>query len=399
MLFAPWYYGHHPTYLGYLIRYWQQQKLRGKLSIVVMPTFLTAHQDVVDLAKTESQTIKFVPMTAQEQARLESTRPNVLKAFVQYRLIVRYIRKLQATQCLLMHFDSCQIPLVLGLPLPCPVSGVYFTPTLHYTQFPNYSPTRKERRQNLKQRIFISCFLAHPQSKTLFCLDPFAVEFIKHQFHKATQVVHLPDPVEVVSASKNAVSELKKELGIESNRKVLLAFGILADARKGTRQLLEALQQLKPELGQKICILLVGEPFSKGQATIESWLAPVRSLLQVQVITQFGYIPESDVPLYFQLADFVMAPYQRHAGMSGIILLAAGAKKPILSSNYGLMGEVVKHYSLGIAVDTTITAEIAAGLTRLLNESSRDFCSEKKMEAFVACNSPEKFANTIFQHI
>lgn len=400
MLFAPWYYGHHPSYLGHLVRYWQQQRLQGRLSIVVMPTFLRVHQDLVELAEqSKPQTVNFVPLSEREQIWLESTRPNLVKAFVQYKLIVRYIRKLQATQCLLMHFDSCQIPLVLGLPSPCPISGIYFTPTLHYREFLNYSPNGKERRQHLKQRLFLSRLFAHPQFKTLFCLDPMAVSFIARHFKQDAGVVHLPDPVAMPSSSENTASQLKTQLGIESDRKVLLAFGILADARKGTRQLLEALQQLKPEFCRKICVLLVGEPFPEGQATIQSWLEPVRKSLRVQVITQFGYVPESDVPRYFELSDFVMAPYQKHPGMSGIVLLAAAAKKPILSSNYGLMGELVKQYGLGIGVDTTNPSGIAKGLTRLLSKPSADLYNVEGMKTFVELNSPRKFASTIFQNI
>jgi glycosyltransferase involved in cell wall biosynthesis len=400
MLFAPWYYGHHPTYLGHLIRYWKEQRLPGRLSIVVMPTFLAKHEDVVSLAsEQECQTVEFFPITKEEEIQLASVRPNFLKAFVQYQLIVRYARKLGATQGLLMHFDSCQIPIVLGLPLPCPFSAIYFRPTLHYQQFSNYLPNGKERRQHLQERVFLSRIFAHKQFRTLFCLDPVAVDFIDREFSGSTKVVHMPDPVEKMFPAEDAVCDLNLKLGIEPNRKVILAFGILAGERKGTRQFLEALSLLKSELCQEICILLVGEPFPEGQATLESWLTNVRQSLPVQVITQFGYVPESDVPLYFQLSDFVIAPYQKHAGMSGILLLAAAAKKPILSSNYGLMGELVQKYGLGIAVDTTIVSEISRGLTRLLSEPFTNSYSFAGMKTFTELNSPQKFASAIFQNI
>jgi glycosyltransferase involved in cell wall biosynthesis len=400
ILFAPWYYGHHPTYLGHLIRYWRQQRLLDTLSIVVMPTFLLEHEDVVALATEQRcQNVKFIAMTKAEQIRLESVRPSFVKAFVQYQLMVRYAHQLQATQGLLMHFDSCQLPLVLGLRLPCPFSAIYFRPTLHYTQFSNYTPTGKERRQHLQERVFLSRIFAHPQFRTLFCLDPVAVEFINQEFSGTTKIIHLPDPVERIFPPTSAVRNLKLKLGIEPERKVLLAFGTLADERKGIRQFLEALHLIEPKLWEKICILLVGEPFLGGQATVESWLAPVRQSLPVQVITQFGYVSESEIPLYFQLSDVVITPYQKPAGMSGIVLLAAAAKKPILSSNYGLMGELVKQYSLGIGVDTTILSEIARGLTRLLSEPLTDLCNVEKMKIFTELNSPQKFASTIFQNI
>jgi glycosyltransferase involved in cell wall biosynthesis len=400
MLFAPWYYGHHPTYLAHLIRYWGEQQLSGRLSIVVMPTFLTKHQDVVNLvSERESQKIEFVPIAPEEEKRLASVRPNFLKAFVQYHLIVRYARKLGATQGLLMHLDSCLIPIVLGLPLPCPFSAIYFRPTLHYNQFSNYSPTGKERRQHLQEWIFLSRIFARKQFKTLFCLDPVAVDFIDREFSGLAKVVYMPDPVEKMFPNEDAFRALDRKLGIEPNRTVILAFGLLAGERKGTRQFLESLFLLNPELCQKICILLVGEPFPEGQAILESWLTKVRKSLPVQVITKFGYVPESDVTLYFKRSDFVIAPYQKHAGMSGIVLLAAAAQKPILSSNYGLMGELVKKYGLGITVDTTIVSEISKGLTDLLNEPLTNSYSLEGMKTFTEQNSPQKFASAIFQNI
>lgn len=399
MVFSPWYYGHHPSYLRHLIRYWSQQQWLGELSIIVMPTFLKEHEDVVALTGAGGcSTVRFIPMTVEEQLRLESTRFNVAKAFVQYQLIRHYARILRATHVLLMHFDSCQIPLVLGLRLPCPFSAVYFRPALHCNHFSHYKATTKERRQQLREQIFLSRLFAHPQFKTLFCLDPRAVDFINQRFCGRGKAVHLPDPVEAIVPTSQDVEALRLKLGIEPGRQIFLAFGLLADGRKGTRQFLESLPLLKPELWQKICVLLVGEPFPAGQATVEEWLTPIRQLLPVQIVTQFGYVPEPDVPLYFQLANSVIAPYQQPAGTSGIVLLAAAAQKPILSSNYGLMGQLVKQYGLGLAVDTTIPGEIAKSLTRLLQEPSKQICSYEGMQSYAALNSPENFAGTVFQH-
>lgn len=399
MLFSPWYYGHHATYLRHLIQYWSQQQLPGKLSIVVMPTFLKQHPDVSDLAAAASQTVHIVPMAEEEQIWLESARSSVANAMVQYQLIVRYAKKLQPTQGLLTHFDSCQVPLVLGLKLPCPFSGIYFRPTFHYTSFANYTPTWKERIQHLRERLFLSRLLAHPQFRTLFCLDPLAIDPINKQAHKQARAAHLPDPIEFKLPSESEVHTLRNQLGIEPGRRVFLAFGTLAEGRKGTQQLLESLQLLEPDLCQKLCLLLVGEPFPDRQKLLETWLAPVRQTLPVQVVTRFGYVPESEVALYFRVADAVLAPYQKHAGMSGILLQAANAERPVLSSSYGLMGELVNQYGLGVAVDTTVPGEIAKGISKLLSEPLENLCDADRMRTLVETNSTERFASAIFQHL
>lgn len=399
MLFSPWYFGHHATYLRHLIHYWSQQNLPGRLSIVVMPTFLEKHSDVVAFASEKSQTVRFIAIAEAEQVWLESARSTVANAMVQYKLIVRYAEQLQATQGLLTHFDSCQLPLVLGLKLPCPFSGIYFRPTFHYANFADYTPTWKERIQHLRERLFLSRLLAHPQFKTLFCLDPLAIDPINQWSHKQAKAAYLPDPVERSVNTNSDLGLLKQQLGIELDRKVFLVFGTLADARKGTRQLLEALNLLEPKLCRKVCILLVGEPTEGGQATIKEWMSSVDETLAVQIVTRFGYVAETEVSQYFCLADAVMAPYQKPAGMSGILLLAAVAQKPILSSSYGLIGELVRQYGLGVAVDTTVPSEIAKGLNQLLSQPFEKLCNRDRMRTLAEMNSTEQFASTIFQHL
>ncbi|MGC8712676.1 MAG: glycosyltransferase family 4 protein [Leptodesmis sp.] len=396
MLFAPWYYGHHATYLGHLIRYWQQHNLPGRLSIVVMPTFLEKHPDVVAIANACPNS-RFVAMTAEEQVWLESAKSPVGNAMVQYQLLVRYATRLGATQGLLTHLDSIQVPLVLGKKLPCPFSGIYFRPTFHYTSFANYMPTRKERIQHLKERLFLFRLLTHPQFKSLFCLDPLAIAPINQRDPKQTKAVYLPDPIEFHCPPKDAVMNFRQQLGIEPERRAFLMFGSLAEGRKGTQQLLESVFLLEPDLCQKLCLVLVGEAFPDRQRLLETWLEPIRQSLPVQIVTRFGYVPEADVPLYFQVADGILAPYLRHAGMSGILLQAASAGKPVLSSSYGLMGELVQQYELGVAVDTTVPHELAQGLSRLLSQPFEQLCNVEQMRTLAKTNSPEQFAGTIFQ--
>jgi len=85
--------------------------------------------------------------------------------------------------------------------------------------------------------------------------------------------------------------------------------------------------------------------------------------------------------------------------MSGILLLAAATQKPVLSSDYGLMGELVHHYCLGLAVDSTQPQKISEGLIKLLTEPLEEIIDRNLMKQFAEQNSIEKFGATIFQSI
>jgi len=394
--------GHHPAYIQHLLRYWCEQELPGKLDIVVLPKFMQQHSDVVDIAFSCSQkNINFVAITSEEETVLKSRNSSLnraFRAFQEWHLLCKYAASLEVDQGLIMYFDTCELPLALGSRLPCPFSSIYFRPTFHYYDFANYMPSRKERLQQWREKFSMSRILHHPQMQTLFCLDPFVTKHID-KFHSKVRAVHLPDPVQISSGSEFNLEKLRESLGIDPDKQVFLLFGSLTDRRKGIHQLLEAISILPATLCQKLCLVLAGEADPIERVPLESQIAAVCQTQPVQIIGHYEFIPEPDVNAYFQLADVVLTPYQRHVGMSGILLLAAAAQKPVLSSNYGLMGEIVQRYSLGLTVDSTVPGEIAKGLTRLLLESPKELCDYTKMNKFVEQNSAEEFARVIFKYI
>jgi glycosyltransferase involved in cell wall biosynthesis len=391
--------GHHPNYIQQLIHYWQHQKLAGTLTIVVSPKFLEEHADVVDRATSVGQkTVHFVAISTEEEAALKSRGSALnrfLRTFQEWQILAKYAALYQATHCLIMYFDTCQLPLAFGSKSPCPFSGIYFRPTFHYGEFANHRSSWKKRLQQWREKLLLAKVLSHSQFRTLFCLDPFAVEYLQQRGE--SRVVHLADPVQVDQVAATPPAMLRETLGIDPGRQVFLFFGALT-GRKGTHQLLDAIKKLPDNLCQKLCLLLVGEIKATEEAAVEAKIAALCQSRPVQIVRHYEFVPDSEVPGYFQLADVVLAPYQQHVGMSGILLLAAAAEKPVLSSDYGLMGEMVRQYDLGIVVDSTRSTEIANGITQLLTNQN-PVGDRAKMRFFAEQNSAEQYAKIIFQHL
>lgn len=389
--------GHHPNYIQHLIRYWSEQELSGYLDIVVSPRFLQEHADIVELAKDrDKDTIQFIAIAPEEEAALRSRKSKlnrIWRNFQEWQLLRQYTSKLKATHCIILYFDTYFLPLALGATPPCSFSGIYFRPTFHYPRFSGYVPSRWDFWQQWQEKLLLSRILSNPRLKTLFCLDPFAVKHLE-QFNGSVKAVHLPDPVEQYPDLK--LERIKEKLGIDRDRQVFLLFGALNE-RKGIYQLLEAILQLSPQLCQKLCLLMVGE--SSVAPQLETEIAAVCQAKPVQIIRRYEFIAEQEVQAHFQLADVILAPYQRHVGMSGILLLAAAAGKPVLSSDYGLMGEIVRRFELGLTVDSTRPSEIIKGITQFLLTSPADLCDHTKMRTFAAQNSAEEFARVIFDNV
>ncbi|HEY9603282.1 MAG TPA: glycosyltransferase [Allocoleopsis sp.] len=401
LVFELGYTGHYSSYLRHLAEYWCKHQLPGHLDIVVSPSFVKHHGEVLEIAAScQQNNLNFVAITPAEEASLiprKSSMNRALRSFQEWKLLRKYATQLGATHCLLLYFDSFQSAIASGAKLPCPFSGIYFRPTFHYRTFAGYVPSWRNRLQHWREKfVILPRIMNHPQLRSLFCLDPFVVKPME-RFRSKASAIHLPDPVQIYGVPKqHDLKTFKESLGIEPGRTVFLLFGALYDGRKGVHQVLDAISALSPDLCQKLCLLLVGQ--LGDNSPIPAQLAELSQNLPLQAIIRDGFVPEQDVQLYFQSADVILAPYQRHIGMSGILVQAAAAGRPLLSTNYGLMGEITRCWQLGLAVDATDPSEIAKGLTRFLLESSDELSDRTKMAAFAELNSAEHFASLIFQY-
>ncbi len=397
-------YGHHPSYLRCLVEYFSQQSWSFELEIVLSRHFFRRHSEVVDLARKEK--INCRAITEAEQERFDTAKSKLGVTFfyllqsqqsnssfeVEFDLFRHYAKVLNVSHALILYLDDGRLLKAAKTEFPCFFSGIYFTPQFHYPQFLDHPPDQTRQAYYIQQKLIIARFLRHPQLHTLFCLDPFATEQIKVQY-QTDKVVFLPDPVRRQQLDLCPI----QSLDIEPQRHVFLLFGSLGK-RKGIYQILQAILLLPPEVCQRICLLVVGQPEPHtNRDLLKSRVNWVREQKPVQIIEIYQFIPDEEVLSYFQVADVVLAAYPRHAGMSGILFLAAVAGKPVLSSNFGLMGEIARRYQLGLTVDALVRQAIAKALKYCLDTPSQSFCNYRTMQHLVEQHSPEKFAQMLFR--
>jgi len=380
--------GHHAGYIRHLLHYWPDSETT--LNMVVSPEFLQEHGDVVH---TESvATVTWSPITGDELRWYNSTDGSPLRrAWIEWRLFCRYAKKMNADQGLVMYMDRFQLPFALRLPIPCPLSGIYFRPKFHYAQLTHHRPIPGEWLKSLRERLLWRSALRHPRLKTLFTLDPFAVEPLRCLGGSA-HVEHLADPVEIYPSPTIEIS-LKQTLGIEPQRKVFLLFGIL-DKRKGIYQIVEGLKQLSESEQSQIALLLIG-PLAEPEH-ISAELHRLQRDTSVQMVIQDHFVLDEQIQPYFEIADVVLGLYQHHVGMSAILVRAAAAGKPVFASDYGLMGELVQRYQLGRAVDSGEPDEIKLGFRKFLASQPESTFDQNLPLRFAQANSPALFTETLW---
>ena len=394
--------GHHLDYLRHLIIYSREYKLPCCLYLVVAPEFITKAKTYFnDFVTVADDKVHFVPIPQNELAWLKSSTSMVDASLKSWKIAKKYVEKFSTDQCIFMWFDHIlQFPMALHRIFPCAISGICFRPMFHYAKWRNQPLTFKERLKAWRQLTLYHLAVRHPQLQTIFCLDPYVPETI-NKLSKQNKAIYLPDPVELPSTpiKVETLANIREALGINPNRKIYLFFGAIA-ARKGIFQLLTAVENLDFNVSSKITLLLVGEIVHlQERKQIIQAIDHLRANSPVQIIFQNEYVSDNELRNYLSISHAILALYQKHVGMSGILLHAAAAGKPVISSNYGLMGKMIEIHELGLAINTEDPKAIAKAIAETLNLPASELCNSQKMKIWAQQNSPKRFADTIFSQI
>lgn len=385
-LFEPYTGGHHPEHLYHLATNWDESW--GWLEIATPRKNAEAIGGLADLLRgNEERKVRL-------HAIPETTATGVSLLYEYHKRLRRYIEERPISHVLLMHIDRLQLSLALDLRFRKSVqlSGLLFRPNFHYSSFSTASTRLLEAARDFRKKILLKAVLKNPHLHTIFSLDPFCVPTLQ-TWSPRVHVRALPDPIPPFSESETSVQDSVTQEG----RKTILLFGKLA-ARKGILQLLEACQQLPPPVATNLHLLLAGELQDDVREKAQLYITRIqeRSPLSVTLVDQF--IPYSDCYSYFQQADLILLPYQRHMGMSGILVRAAAARRPVLSQEYGLMGKMVTHHSLGWTADTSSPDAIADAICAWDQGLLKGFDKEAASE-FAIQNQPGKYAEVIYKSL
>lgn len=143
----------------------------------------------------------------------------------------------------------------------------------------------------------------------------------------------------------------------------LLFFGLLR-AYKGLDTLIEALELIGRRIPQ-VRLVIAGDPVDP--------VDPLRALAErlgvaQQVEWRLGFVPEADVAGLMRSATLVVLPYRRING-SSVLATALGYGRPVVVSDVGGMGEIVREFGAGVTVPAGGAGELAAACATLLSDA------------------------------
>ena len=172
-------------------------------------------------------------------------------------------------------------------------------------------------------------------------LDPIPFAAIERMGGKLTARNRIiPEPVESIPPIEMA--EARQQIGLPTEGRYIVSLGS-GDMRKGTHLLLEAFAKAK--LSPNDRLLLMGKLAPEIRALITDHMEQFVRDGRLILIDQ--YLSHNLFCLGLNAADVICTPYPRHVGSSGIVVRAATVGKPILASDYGWLGAVVRAFELG----------------------------------------------------
>ncbi len=157
-------------------------------------------------------------------------------------------------------------------------------------------------------------------------------------FYPNKTVNVLPHPIYAHFGSTIDKAKARYELGLKSDKKYLLFFGLIR-AYKGLDVALKTLSNLPNDYH----LIIAGEAY-ESMEKYEAIIA--ENKLSERIELNNAYIPDEAVKLYFSAADACILPY-KSATQSGIIAIAHHFNTPVFASDVGGLGEFIEHGKTG----------------------------------------------------
>jgi glycosyltransferase involved in cell wall biosynthesis len=345
--------GHHAPYLAHMIEALAEL---GVQPTVVVPT------DAYDRVEYRIH-LHSVRDRADFQCVVDApTRGSAQAAYSKNAAIRRAIRRFEPDHLLVPYIDGVtQVATLLGATgLPTIPRGLFCEGLLFRGGFAYGGLSARARLQHAVSRRLLSL---SPWSVVHF-LDPLPFDDVCSRDERlATRARLMPDPVDPAPHVSRAEARHALELD-EDGRYIVLAGGI--DRRKGADLLLHAF--LRARLSSDDRLLLAGTLATEIKAMLTGEFEPLIAARRIVLLDR--YLPQEQLLLAIVAADLVCVPYPDHIGSASILIRAAAAQRPVLSSDFGWAGHVTSRFDLGWTCNVRQSGELAHSLGSALDRAA-----------------------------
>lgn len=162
---------------------------------------------------------------------------------------------------------------------------------------------------------------------------------------------------------RESVNESIKNFGLKG-KKIILYLGRIEEV-KGIKVLLKSLNEVS-KINKKWKLLVVG----KGRAFQK--MKNLTYKLKIEKYVEFtGYVPRSDVYLYYHMSDIVVIPSTSPETFGIVFTEASLAKKIVIGSRIGALAIRIRDGENGFLVEPNNSRELAEKIVFALNNSKK----------------------------
>ena len=379
--------GHYGQYLDALLRGWTLHRRPGdRLHVVAGPRVASEHPEVAALA------VDVGAAWTEIETDLQPMRSRAAVEWHMARLLHTAVPATRPDRILITYLDHALVA-ATAVSACAPVSGILFRPSFHYAALGSRPDggMRAWLAQTAKRELLR---LALRRMDRVFTPDETAVEPMRRLSRRGTPVA-LPEALDrSVAPRRPAFLD-----ALDPARRVLLCIGAL-DSRKGVGVTLDAVARLPRAVQARVALVLAGQLASLERDGFLATVERLRRETPLHILVEDRYLDEAEIQPTVEAADLVLVPYQRHVGSSGILIRAAAAGRPVLASDYGLVGAHVRRHRLGAAVDAVSPDALATAIVEDIGGTGASARFDAgSAHAFADGNTSEAFAETIFRHL
>ena len=388
--------GHHTEFIEYLLQYLLDQPNEltpnVKQYIFLIPAKICI--TLKDLVAKTKGNILILSISDEEQNQID-TASNMRKRVALEGSILRgYIQTYQIDHIIFMALDSYQT-LVARWAFTQPrlsISGILFMPSVRMPfNKNNVLYFIKSFLEKARETVKHFCMSYNKNLKNVYILnDEKSASKLNQIVFWNKKFVHLPDPIPIRSVSKAWI--LRGYYNIEADRKVFLCFGSI-DKRKNILNILEAVSLVPTALHSEIALLILGKCSDKFlRKQIMDKIDTIKKLYpHLNIIIDDRFLLIEEMENAFEQSDVVLIPYLGFYFSSGLLGHAAKYSKYIITSNKGVMSDLVETYHLGTTVNAHSPLSIAHALSNFIEQPIQiDF-----PKSFIETHNPTYFANQL----